>query len=168
MKTPFFANVICDLILENRPCCHKYWNPFFACRRKSHSCSIQKHQALETRWPGLLFQAAFFRRCKTTRVHFMTCVALRGINKTAWGAKLILTAGLAYPVNCASLGHLLTAQHCHLCLNICFSPPTAPHPPPQPTPPPPTRPPPIDSIRVITAVQKNCLKNQRRSNSLRN
>ena len=26
---------------------------------------------------------------------------LRGINKTAWGAKLILTAGLAYPVSCA-------------------------------------------------------------------
>ena len=34
---------------------------------------------------------------------------LRGINKTAWGAKLtklILTADLAYPVSCARLGHL--------------------------------------------------------------
>ena len=45
---------------------------------KSHSCTIQRHQALETRWPGLLFQAAFFRRCKTTRVHFMACVAPEG------------------------------------------------------------------------------------------
>ena len=31
---------------------------------------------------------------------------LRGIYRTAWGAKLILTAGPAYPVSCASLGHL--------------------------------------------------------------
>ena len=51
---------------------------FFACRRKSHSCTIQRHQALETRWPGLPFQAAFFRRCKTTRVHFMACMAPEG------------------------------------------------------------------------------------------
>ena len=61
---------------------------------------------------------------------------LRGINKTAWGAKLILTAGLVYQVSCARLGHPLMAQHCHLCLNVCFSPPTAPHPPLPPTPPP--------------------------------
>ena len=26
----------------------------------THAPAIQKHQALETRWPGLLFQAAFF------------------------------------------------------------------------------------------------------------
>ena len=61
---------------------------------------------------------------------------LRGINKTAWDAKLILTADLVYQVSCARLGHLLMAQHCHLCLNACFNPPTAPHPPPTPTPPP--------------------------------
>ena len=30
----------------------------------------------------------------------------RGINKTAWGAKLILMADLPYPVSYASLGHL--------------------------------------------------------------
>ena len=81
---------------------------------------------------------------------------LRGINKTAWGAKLILMADLVYRVSCASLGHLLMAQQCHLCLSDCFSPPTAPHPSPLPTPP--THPPPIDSIRVITAVEKNYLK----------
>ena len=53
---------------------------------------------------------------------------LRGINKTAWGAKLILTADLAYPVSFASLSHLLVAQPCHLYLNVCLSPPTAAHP----------------------------------------
>ena len=42
---------------------------------------------------------------------------LRGINKAAWGAKLILTVDLAFPVSCASLGHLLMAQHCHLCMS---------------------------------------------------
>ena len=59
---------------------------------------------------------------------------LRGINKTAWGAKLIIMADLAFPVSCATMGHLRMAQHCPLCLNVCFSPPTAPHPPPPPTP----------------------------------
>ena len=34
---------------------------------------------------------------------------LRGICKTAWSANLIITACLAYPVICASLGHLLIA-----------------------------------------------------------
>ena len=56
--------------------------------------------------------------------------SLRGINKTVWGVKLILTAGLTFPVSCASLGHLLMAQHCHLCLSVCFGPSTAPHLPP--------------------------------------
>ena len=78
-------------------------------------------------------QVCFFRRLfQTTRVHFMP---LRDINKTAWGTKLILTAGLAYPVSCASLGRLLMAQRCHLCLSVCFSLPSASHPPPTPFPP---------------------------------
>ena len=79
---------------------------------------------------------------------------LRGFNKTAWGAKLILTGDLASPVSCASLDHLLMAQHCHMCFSACFSPPTAPHPPP------------IDSISDITTVEKPYLKNQGHSNSL--
>ena len=62
----------------------------------------------------------------------MACAAPEGhqVNKTAWGAKLILTADLVYQVSCARLGHPLMAraQHCHLCLNVCFSPLTAPHP----------------------------------------
>ena len=73
---------------------------------------------------------------------------LRGINKTVWGARLILTADLVYHSSCASLGHLLMAHHCQLRLNVCFSPHMAPHLPP----------PPIDSIRIITAVKKSYLK----------
>ena len=68
----------------------------------------------------------------------------RGIIKTAWDAKLILMADLASPVSCASLGHLLMIEHCHLCLNVCFSPPTTTQLPPPPTP--------IDSIHDIIAV----------------
>ena len=69
-------------------------------------------------------QVCFFRRLFSDAVKPRGCISwpvwpLRGINKTAWGAKLILTAGLAYPVSCASLGHLLTAQHCHLCVCMC-------------------------------------------------
>ena len=30
------------------------------------------------RWTSLLLQVAFLRRCKTTRAHFMACVALEG------------------------------------------------------------------------------------------
>ena len=88
---------------------------------------------------GLLLQAAFFRRCKTVRVPFLASVAPGGFNKTAWAAKLILTAGLAYPVSCAGLGHLLMANLCPLSLNVWFTPPTAPHLPPPPTPPTPYR-----------------------------
>ena len=86
---------------------------------------------------------------------------LMGIDKTAWGAKLILTAGLAYPVSCAGLGHLLMEKHCPLSLNFALPRlqlPTYPHPPP-------THPPPIDSICVITEVEKHHLKNQGHTNS---
>ena len=91
-------------------------------------------------------QVCFFRRLFSDTVKPRGCILwpvwpLRGINKTAWGAKRILTAGLAYPVSCASLGHLLMAQHCHLCLSACFGPPSASHPPRlPPTPLPPTHP----------------------------
>ena len=100
----------------------------YICHTGPHSCTIQRHQALETRWPGLLLQAAFFRCCQTKRAHFMAVWPLIGISKTAWGTKLILTEDLASPASCASLGHLLMAQLCHLCLNVCFSPPMAPQP----------------------------------------
>ena len=88
-------------------------------------------------------QVCFYRQLFSEAVKPGGCLSwplwpLRGINKTAWGAKLIVTAGLAYPVSCASLamGHLLMAKHCPLSLKVCFTLPTAPLPPPPPTPPP--------------------------------
>ena len=123
-----------------------------------HPCTIQKHQALDDRLPGLLLQTAFYRCCETTRVHFMV---LRGINRTVWGTRLLLTPVLASFVDCISLCHKLKAQHCSLSLSGCFGPPSAPHPPPHPP-----HPPPIDSIRDITGTEKNRLKNQQHSSSL--
>ena len=101
-----------------------------------HYPETRTYHALETSWSGLLLQAAFLRRCKTMRVHFMAYVAPEGTNKTVWGAKLILMADLVYHSTCASLDHLLMAQYCHFYLNVCFSLPMAPHPFPPPTPPP--------------------------------
>ena len=113
----------------------------------THALSRETMQALETRWLGLLIQMAFFRHFKTTR---MSVWPMRGINQTAWGDKLVLMADLAYPMSCPSLGHLLMAQHCYLCLNVRFSLPTAPTPP--------TTSRPIDSIHDITAVEKTSSK----------
>ena len=112
---------------------------------ESHTHALSrntKHLRLDLRLDG---QVCFFRRLFSDAVKPRGCISwpvwpLRGINKTALGAKLILTAGLAYPVSCASLGHLLTAQHCHLCLSVCFSPPSASHLPPPPPSHPPTPP----------------------------
>ena len=100
-------------------------------------------------------QVCFYRWLFSNTVKPQGCLSwplwpLSSINMTAWGAKLILMADLAYPVSCASLGHLLMAQHCPLSLNVCFNPPTAPHP----LHPLPTSPPPIDSISDITAIKK--------------
>ena len=92
---------------------------------ETHSCTIQRHQALETTGQVCFYRWLF----PTLSNHASASHDLRGINKTACGAKLILMADLASPVSCASLGHLLMAQHCHLCLSACFSPPMAPHPP---------------------------------------
>ena len=77
------------------------------------------------RWPGLLLQMAFYRSCQTTRVHFM---ALEGINRTAWGTRLLLTAVLASLVDSTSLCPMLRAQHCCLSPNGYFNPPSASHP----------------------------------------
>ena len=93
----------------------------------------------DTKHLSLDGQVCFCRRLFSDDAKPRGCISwpvrpLRGINKTAWGAKLILTADLVYQVSCARLGHPLMAQHGHLCLNVCFSPPTAPHPPPPPTP----------------------------------
>ena len=104
---------------------------------ESHTRALSR----DTKHLSLDGQVCFCRRLFSDDAKPRGCISwpvrpLRGINKTAWGAKLILTADLVYQVSCARLGHPLMAQHCHLCLNVCFSPPTAPHPPPPPTPPP--------------------------------
>ena len=111
----------------------------------------------DTKQLRLRDQVCFFRRLFSDAIKPRGCISwpvwpLSGINKTAWGTKRILTAGLAYPVSCAILGSLLMAQHCHLCLSACFSPPSASHPPPPHPHPPPAHPPPTDSIRDITAI----------------
>ena len=98
---------------------------------KSHTHALYR----DTKHLRLDNHVYFFRRLFSDAVKPRGCISwpvwpLRGINKTAWGATLILTADLAFIVNCASMGHLLMAEYCHLCLNVCFSLPTAPHPPP--------------------------------------
>ena len=100
-------------------------------------------------------QVCFYRQLFSDAVKPRGCISwpiwpLRGTNKAARGAKLILTADLASPVSCARLGHLLMAQHCHLCLSACLRLPTRPH---SPTP---YR---LSDI-YITAVEKNYLNNQ--------
>ena len=91
-----------------------------------------------TKYLIIVGQVCFYRRCcQTTRVHF---IALEGINRTAWGTRLLLTPVLASFVDWISLCHKLKAQHCSLSLSGCFNPPSASHPPPPPPHPPPTRP----------------------------
>ena len=119
---------------------------------ESHSHALSK----DTKHLRLDGWVCFYRWLFSDVVKRRGCISwplwpLRGINKAAWGAKLILTADQASPVSFAGLGHLLMAQHCHLCLSACHSPPTAHHPPP---PPPPSHPSPIDPISDITAVKK--------------
>ena len=97
--------------------------PIFACN-ESHTHALSR----DIKYLRLEGQVCFYRRL------FSDAVKPRGyiswpvwplglVNKTAWSAKLILTVDLAYPVGCASLGHLLMTQHCCLCLNTCFGPP---------------------------------------------
>ena len=81
----------------------------------------------------------------------MDFLALRGINRTAWDAKLLLTAVLSSPVDRISLCQKLRAKHCSLSPNGWFTPPMAPQPLP-------THPPPIDSICDITGAEKTVSK----------
>ena len=99
--------------------------------RESSLMHYPKYQVLYHRWPGLLLQMAFCRSCLTKRMNFL---ALRGINRTAWGTKLLLTAILAHPVDCISSCQILKAQHCCLNPNGCFDLPLATYPPPPPSP----------------------------------
>ena len=65
-------------------------------------------QAFDARWPRLLLEVAFCDAGKPQECISWPVWPLRGINKTAWGGKQILTADLIYLVSCASLGHLCT------------------------------------------------------------
>ena len=95
---------ICDRACENCAYLHNNWNPFFVCTLKVHSCTTQKHQVLDHRWPSPLSQTAFCRCSWSTRMHFS---ALRGINRIAWGTKLLLMAVLAHPLDCISWCHIM-------------------------------------------------------------
>ena len=80
---------------------------------ESHTHALSR----DTKHLRLDGQVCFYRRLFSDAVKPRGCLSwplwsLRGINKTAWGAKLILTAGLAFPVSCAGLGHWLMAKHC--------------------------------------------------------
>ena len=118
--------------------------------QKSHTHALSR----DTKHLRLDGRVCFYWRFFSNAVKLRGCISwpvwpLRGINETALGTKLILMPDLAYFVSCAHLGHPLVAEHCRLCLNICFSPPMAPHPPPPPLPPP------IDSICDITTIKNN-------------
>ena len=75
-------------------------------------------------------------------MHFLV---LRGINRSEWDTKLLLTAVLASLVDCISLYHILKVRYCCLSPNGCFNPPSAPHLPPLP---------PTPYRRVITGAEK--------------
>ena len=176
-----YAIYICDCILENRPYGHKYWNPFFACRGKPHSCTIQRHQALETRWPGLLLQAAFFRRCKTTRVPFPegkgtpqgnlcgpwgALIRLHGLPnwswRQAWPTQWVVLVWVTYWWQTSALWVWMFAlPH----LRLPTRPHRPPHPPPPPTPPPYHPPTPYRLNSCYYKSWKNHLKNQGHPNS---
>ena len=105
---------------------------------ESHTHALSK----DTKHLRLDGRVCFYRWLFSDAVKPRGCILwpvwpLRGINKAAWGAKLILTADLAFPVNYASLGDLLMAQHCHLCLSVCYG-----------------SLPPMDSISDIAAIEK--------------
>ena len=119
-------SIICDHVWENRSYLHINWNSLFVFTWMLHSCTTQKHQVPGNWWPGLLLQAAFYRCCWTMRIHFS---ALRGLDRTAWGTKLLQTTVLAHPVDCTSSGPILKAQHCCMNPNGCFSRSSASHPP---------------------------------------
>ena len=125
---------------------------------KSHTYALSRDTKC-LRLDGL--QAAFSNAVKPQGCIYGLC-----ISKTAWRAKLIVTAYLASPVSCASLSHLLMAQHYHLCLNACFNLPTAPiHPTTHPNPLLPTCTHPLYTQSVILQPSKICLKNQEYSNT---
>ena len=116
----------------------------------------------DDRWPGLLSQTAFYRCFKTMMMHFST---LSGINRTAWGTRLLLMTVSAHPVDCTSSGPILKGTALLLESKWLLWPafgfpavPASPHPPP-------AHPAPIDSIHDITGSENIYSKKQQHSSS---
>ena len=106
---------------------------------KVDSCIIQRHQALEYRLPGPLLQMVFSNAVKPQGCISWPLWPLRGINRTAWDAILLLTIGLAYlncklcqprlPINGTTLPfvsewfHYPTFSSARTCPHLLFHPP---------------------------------------------
>ena len=89
------CEIICDCILENRPCCHTEIHFLPVDESHTHALSRDtKHLSLD----GLVcFCRWLFSDVAKPQGYISWPVwPLRGINKTAWGAKLILTADLGH------------------------------------------------------------------------
>ena len=92
----------CDCILENRPSSVVTNTEIhFLLVDESHTHALSR----DTKHLSLDGQVCFCRRLFSDDAKPRGCISwpvwpLRGINKTAWGAKLILTADLVYQVSC--------------------------------------------------------------------
>ena len=124
----------------------------FIAEYEGHTLALSRH-TIDGATDG---QVCFHRRSflgpvKPRRSTTGSMGPLMGINKAAWGAKLLLTSVSSLLVDCGCLCALLRTQHC--CLPQCgwFGPPLAS---------PPAHPPPIEFMPVITKVEKKPHKNQ--------
>ena len=118
-KLKYYWYFNCDRVWENRSYCRNNWYPFFVCTWKLHSCTTQKHQVLDHRWPGLLLQTAFYRCCQTTRVHFMALKGLHGIpgcsSRQSWPPLWILPVCVPYwGHNTAAWAQMVALAHLRL------------------------------------------------------
>ena len=102
-------------------------------------CSYIHPLSRHTNYKAIDGQICFHRRSfadpvKPRRSTRGSMGPLMGINKAAWGVKLLLTTVWACQVDCGSFCALLKTQHC--CLSPCgwYCLPSASHPPPTPTP----------------------------------
>ena len=70
--------------------------------RVSHTRALFRNTnyVFSYRWSSLLSQMAYSDTLIPQMMYFRTCASPEGINKTAWGIKLLLTAVLAGLVDC--------------------------------------------------------------------
>ena len=103
-------------------------------------------------------QVCFYRQLFCDTIKPRGCISwpvwpLRGINKTAWGAKLILTADLIHPFELCQSGSPTDGTALPFLFESLLWPAYG-SPPAPITHPTPSHPPPIDSICVTTDVEK--------------